>query len=406
MTALSAHCFTEQESHSRFNFVSALVTVALAQQANQAGQHVGIITPYNAQSRLIRRILVDLAIPQEKIMVATVHRFQGSERDMILFDAVEGDPQKPGRLVNSSEPTGPMRLANVAVSRAKGKFVAVANASYIKTNLPADNFFRQLFSEVETRTPTSPMSWPIQQKIADWNTSLPGITVYDQCRHAATAIEQDLLSAHEEIAIVWPTRLNNFHFSLDVLKRLNPQKVRLFISGSGSEHFHIGLQNAQIYDQRRLNMSYGIIAIDRKRLWVYLQPASPTQPVIHLQLSQTSKLLYAFWKLIPDKEIKQKTVEELLERGTDPVSKPCPRCGQFLYPQVGRAGVYLRCVNSECGHTKSITESDATTLARLMQITCEKCGGQAVGRKGQRGIFLGCANYPTCRWVKDLAVLV
>lgn len=406
LTALNAWCSPEQESHSRFNFVSALITVALAQQARGAGQRVGIVTPYNAQSRLIHRLLSDLKITQEEIMVATVHRFQGSERDVILFDAVEGWPAKPGLLVSRTEESGPMRLANVAVSRAKGKFIAVANASYIKDNLPLENHFRQLFVEVENQVTPFPVTWPVHNYITEWNMHLPTVTVYDQCRHAAAALEQDMLAASEEIAIYWPTRINNFHFSPDTLKRLGPHPVRLHIGGLGSMYFPDNLRNTRLYPERRLSVPYGVIAIDRKRLWVYTQPDSPLHPLIHIRSPQTTKLLYAFWKLVPDDELKQKTIGELLESDTSPVSKPCPRCGQFLYPTPVRSGAYYSCVNPECGHSQRMTESDATNLARLMNVTCDKCGGQVVGRKGQWGVFLACTNYPGCRGRKDLSELV
>lgn len=33
---------------------------------------------------------------------------------------------------------------------------------------------------------------------------------------------------------------------------------------------------------------------------------------------------------------------------------------------------------------------------------CPKCNGQLVKRKGSRGNFLGCVNYPSCRYTKDI----
>ena len=49
---------------------------------------VGIITPYAAQVRLIRAMLRDYyAKDIPSIRCATVHQFQGSESDVIVFDA-------------------------------------------------------------------------------------------------------------------------------------------------------------------------------------------------------------------------------------------------------------------------------------------------------------------------------
>jgi hypothetical protein len=98
LSRASAFCFKEQESHSRFNLVSALIAADIAYKAQQDGTtNIGIITPYKAQSRLIHRILRETQ--QENVKAATVHRFQGSEQHFIIFDAVDSTPQTKGRTV-------------------------------------------------------------------------------------------------------------------------------------------------------------------------------------------------------------------------------------------------------------------------------------------------------------------
>lgn len=53
---------------------------------------ISIITPYRAQYRLIRQNLKEIELHQQ-VEVGTVHRFQGSEADVVIFDLVDG----PGR---------------------------------------------------------------------------------------------------------------------------------------------------------------------------------------------------------------------------------------------------------------------------------------------------------------------
>ena len=76
------------------------------------GEHssIGIIAPYNEQ---IERLA--MALPGEE--VATVHKFQGREKDVIVFSTVNNEP---------NEFTDDPHLLNVAVSRAMRKFVLVA----------------------------------------------------------------------------------------------------------------------------------------------------------------------------------------------------------------------------------------------------------------------------------------
>jgi len=79
-------------------------------------QEVLILTPYRAQRRLIEVELDGLKLSQK--LVSTVHRAQGSEKNIVIFDPVR--PQ--GKFVNSEEGR---RLVNVAFSRAKQRLIVM-----------------------------------------------------------------------------------------------------------------------------------------------------------------------------------------------------------------------------------------------------------------------------------------
>lgn len=399
LSNICALCFSDNESHSRFNLISALMSMQLAYAIISTSQrHIGIVTPYRAQSRLVRRMLTDLNVSNEQVYVATVHRFQGSENDVIIFDTVEGPPkQKAGRLVIGGVDSTAMRLANVAVSRAKGKFITLVNYDYIQFNLSFEDSFRQLIESVASRTPPKKTSWA-SPMIVD----LPGVTYYPHGQMASSQIKQDLLAAKEEIAIFWSDQLHSYHFPVTLLSQRDPTKVRVYVRGKGSAQFDFGLKNAQIWrDQSSLPI--GVVGIDRERLWVYVDPEDSKGPVLRLDLPNTTKLLYGFWQLIPEDAGKQ-TTQQKIKAGKGPVGMPCPECGNPLMPETGKYGPYMKC--TVCSYTKRITAKDATEYARLMGLFCEDCGGQAVGRDGRSGIFLGCINYPNCKWTKNLRSIV
>ncbi len=53
---------------------------------------IGIITPYNGQSRLAKAMILDMLASQGRshtITSATVHQYQGSEMNAIIYDAVD-----------------------------------------------------------------------------------------------------------------------------------------------------------------------------------------------------------------------------------------------------------------------------------------------------------------------------
>jgi ssDNA-binding Zn-finger/Zn-ribbon topoisomerase 1 len=98
-------------------------------------------------------------------------------------------------------------------------------------------------------------------------------------------------------------------------------------------------------------------------------------------------------------------IEDKLDKGKGLIGMPCPQCGKPLWPEIGRYGAYMECTG-HCGYTRNITNNDATTIARINGINCGLCGGQVVGRKGYSGIFLGCSNYPECRWTKPIEDII
>ena len=75
-----------------------------------------------------------------RIKIGTVHTFQGSECDIIIFDMVDcavmenGKQNRIGRLYSGNAGE---RLLNVAVSRARHKLIVVCDPDYIK-NTPGN----------------------------------------------------------------------------------------------------------------------------------------------------------------------------------------------------------------------------------------------------------------------------
>lgn len=129
--------------YSHYNIISLLVTVKIAQKAIKKNDYtVGIITPYSEQAKLLNATLRVLLLEDEKdrVTCATVHQFQGSQRDIIIYDAVDAKGQitHPGFLLTASNKENnnvSNRLFNVAMTRAKGKFIVVADREFIDSGL-------------------------------------------------------------------------------------------------------------------------------------------------------------------------------------------------------------------------------------------------------------------------------
>ena len=102
-----------------------------------ANRTLGIITPYRSQIALIRRELQAKGIPAlMDISVDTVERYQGSERDVIIYSFCVNHPYQLRFLANLTEENGVQidRKLNVALTRARKRMIMVGVPKLLKQN--------------------------------------------------------------------------------------------------------------------------------------------------------------------------------------------------------------------------------------------------------------------------------
>ncbi len=108
---------------------------------------LGIITPYRSQIALIRKELQALSIPAlTQISVDTVERYQGSERDIILYSFCVNHPHQLAWLPNLTEENGTLidRKLNVALTRARKQLILTG----VPELLCQDPIYRQLMESI------------------------------------------------------------------------------------------------------------------------------------------------------------------------------------------------------------------------------------------------------------------
>lgn len=104
----------------------------------KADESIGIITPYRSQIALIKREILALEIPElTAISVDTVERYQGSQRDIILYSFAINQFEQLDFLANVLEEDGHLidRKLNVALTRAKKQLFITGCPSVLSNNL-------------------------------------------------------------------------------------------------------------------------------------------------------------------------------------------------------------------------------------------------------------------------------
>jgi DNA topoisomerase-1 len=76
-----------------------------------------------------------------------------------------------------------------------------------------------------------------------------------------------------------------------------------------------------------------------------------------------------------------------VQMGNEPIGEDCPKCGNPLVTKYGRFGKFIGCSNfPECRYSRQIVVETG--------VKCPECGGDIVEKRTRRGrTFYGCSNY-------------
>ncbi len=418
-------------NNSRYNVLSAVITFATARTVEINGEDkIGIITPYAAQTRIIRAMVKDL---QEKtdsnIACSTVHQFQGSERNVIVFDAVEGYPfSKAGWLMSKNENNSVTRLINVALTRARGKFITVADVRFWRKKFEGTaNIYYSLLRYIITRGNTIGIQ---EKKMQHYLQSLEygnNIQYFDDFRTAEGKFDRDIKKAKDKIVISIPDGALNKDSQQVIYELLMSAKKR-------GIHIYCKSNNYADLPDNWKSLSWGtenaiipVIKIDDFAIW-YGLPLSRGQfkdgntwyaTVLPMILRITGKHTVDIISSITDLEntevnntksaLKERTKDDVLSKGKTSISNQndgkavggvagfvlreehCGKCKKPLKLVKNKKGVfYMRCTDPNCDYTEYLHVEDIDDYIAEEHVTCpiHHCG--IYGGLGKYGVYVRC----------------
>ncbi|WP_035172321.1 AAA domain-containing protein [Caldanaerobius polysaccharolyticus] len=334
---------------SRFNIYNAFVCAKIAKKILESNEsiQIGIITPYSLQSRLIAKLIREWGL-RENVRVSTVHRFQGGEEDVILFDASDSIGLTISPLLNDLIPDSNADLLfNVAISRAKSRFYFIGNTKYLLSQLNMSSLIYRIISYICRESTKIPAENFIK------NINATDVITY--CKLEArnkeevwTKLSDDLKNVSRQIVIVC-TKISL------IVKVFN----EIFAKIKGRE-------------------------VDIK---VY------TKPVYWDYTSKDAKVI----NILRDKGV------TVIERTT--VNKNLLIIDSVIWEgninmfcNSGYSGTVRRYESALAVEEiiKNLELNKSNALGDVVDKPCPRCGRPMVIRKGKHRTFLGCIGYPGC----------
>ncbi|MFI0775137.1 AAA domain-containing protein [Streptomyces sp. NPDC021212] len=116
----------------------------------RATDRLGVITPYKAQVKALKSSLTYRFGEDYDGLVDTIHRFQGSQRPIVVFDTAVGAGKNPGFFYQGTGlSSSTCRLLNVGLSRAQDHLIVVADVDHLRRHLAPHSEARSMLDHLE-----------------------------------------------------------------------------------------------------------------------------------------------------------------------------------------------------------------------------------------------------------------
>lgn len=127
---------TKLSLHSKTNEMEAEIVISILKKYldNKTKLSFGIICNWKAQVNLIMNKILKEKIDLE-IMVDTVERFQGSEKDVIIYSTALNSTKQLAMVSLTTHDNLVDRKLNVAISRAKSQFILIGNPDILNQSI-------------------------------------------------------------------------------------------------------------------------------------------------------------------------------------------------------------------------------------------------------------------------------
>lgn len=356
-------------SRSRANPLHALLALDLTRRLELAGARgPALITPYRAQARLMA-LALGPSTSDPPTRAATTHRFQGSERDVVLFDFVDAEPAKGLSRLTGTDFDLSRRLLNVSISRSRWKLIVLGHRDFLERRSPSTGFLRKALPRLlelgSVWRPTPEMlRGPAAGGAFEWHACW---------RDAALRVANRLATARADVLIHWPSLLPQVPELISAIREAAGRVPRCTL--------RCHLDVAELLEESPVEIELaerqtGFFAwLDRKH--ATLGGTSSRGLFAEITDSRLATAVATFF------DVEDRPAPVLAPEASHQLDLHCgrcPDCGSHRRPRVSALGDWvLRCTDPEHTEEKLLT-GQLEQIGGALALRCRNCGGPVTYR--------------------------
>lgn len=397
----------------RFNLYNALVCATLAKRTigRISNGRIGIVAPYAAQARLINKIAKDWEL-LDRVRISTVHRFQGGEEDIIIFDSVEGPGTKVAPMLDDTKVGSEAeKVLNVAFTRAKNRLYLVAHTKHLISDLHPDSALARIvhyfYQEAEVLGSESLVDNYFTTDFEKWAEALlspiapmrkPVSGDFYTERNFWAQFFQDLKTVKERLILLSPfVSVRRSGVLMDYFRAMRERgmDIRIYTRPRNQQIGEMANQADVVIEQLR---SIGATVIERRNMHqkvAILDNAIVWEGSLNiLSHRDTGEQMRRFEGESGIEEIIRNLELDEENAAGNITDEKCSKCGMPMVVRKSKYGTFLSCSTyPKCDGKIDIRKRKPSIVQRV----CPECGKPMVIRRSPKGAFLGCSGYPSCK---------
>ena len=344
-----------------------------------------------------------------RIQCATIHQYQGSENDVIILDTVENFPYtKPGLLFRDNVNRNVLRLINVAVTRAKSKFIMIGNTWFWENQMQLSKNMAKMLTEYMTEN-----AKVIRHKDASIENFLfennESITFYGEKKSYEEQLKKDLLKARKKIVLSVPEmEMREFNSVLELINKSAKKGVDVVVKVLHKDELNEKLLPMA---QKTDNAVFPMLIIDGKILWYGIpngigiigKTTAKVKTVCQLQYRFVGERVceiidvFADVGLITEDGVYKAAFKNIISLSGNTESfqdyvnmyKNCPDCHIPYSVNISQSKkIFYRC--KKCNRTDLISPETIKAYLDRNSIACKNCKGEIKVGLGKKGLYLKC----------------